>query len=413
MKLIPGLGLLLLLLMIAAIAGCERAQSQTPPPGAKPPPPEVFYTLPETKEITDYEDFTGHTEALKTVTVRSRVSGYLMKVNFVDGAEVKQNDVLFEIDSRPFTADLKNKEALVVQSERHNERLKSDYDRAQKTVASRSISQEQFDQYRFDYIESQSALQAAIASRDSSQLNVDFTKVLAPITGQVSRRLVDPGNLVLADNTPLTTVVSEDPIKGVFDVDEHTLLRVRRLVDNGTIKKDADSPVMLGLSDETEFAHKGAINFVDNQVDVQTGTLQFYGVFPNPDHFLTPGLFIRVRLPIGKPYQALVVPEASLGTDQGRKYVYVVNEKNEAIHTEVDVGAPYPGGRRVIEKGLRASDRIVASGLQRIARNGVIVVPKELKAETASKSEKSNTGEKSSKPPDQPPAAIAKPADNK
>lgn len=396
-------------MLLAAIAGCERAQSQTPAPGAKPPPPEVYYTLPETKEITDFEDFTGHTEALKTVTVRSRVSGYLMKVNFVDGAEVKQNDVLFEIDSRPFTADLKNKEALVVQSQRHSERLKSDFERAGKMLPTHAISQEQYDQYRFDYIESQSALQAAGASRDSSQLNVDFTKVLAPISGNVSRRLVDPGNLVLADNTPLTTVVSVDPIKGVFDVDEHTLLRVRRLVENGTIKKDADSPVMLGLSDETDFPHKGTINFIDNQLDVQTGTLQFYGVFPNPDHFLTPGLFIRVRLPIGKPYQALVIPESALGTDQGRKFVYVVNEKNEAIHTEVEVGAPYEGGRRVIEKGLKASDRIVASGLQRIARNGVTVVPKELKAEAASNSEKSNQAEKSS----QPPAALAKPADYK
>jgi multidrug efflux system membrane fusion protein len=143
---------------------------------------------------------------------------------------------------------------------------------------------------------------------------------------------------------------------------------------------------------------------------VQTGTLQFYGTFPNPDHFLSPGLFIRVRLPIGKPYQAIVIPEAALGTDQGRKFVYVINDKNAAIHTEVEVGAPYPGGRRVIEKGLTASDRIVVNGLQKIARNGAIVEPKELKAEASKKGDMPSQGDKSSKPPDQSPATIAKPA---
>jgi membrane fusion protein, multidrug efflux system len=368
-----------LLLMIAAIAGCERAQSQTPAPGAQPPPPQVYYTRPEAKQVTDFEDFTGHTEAVKTVQIRSRVSGYLVKVNFEDGAEVHEGEVLFEIDSRPFVADLRNKEALVAQSERHSQRLKSDYDRAKKMIASRTISQEQFDQYRFDYIESQSALQAATASRDISQLNVDYTKVLAPIAGKVSRRLVDPGNLVLADNTPLTTIVSEDPIYGYFDIDEHTLLKLRRLIEQGKIKKESDAPVSLALSDEPGFPHPGTINFVDNQIDAQTGTLRFRGVFNNHDHLLSPGLFIRVRLPVGLPHQALVIPESAVNTDQGRKFVWVVNEKNQATYTAVEVGAPYPGELRVIDKGLNTGDRVIVSGLQRVARSGLVVDAKELK----------------------------------
>ena len=231
------------LLMAVAVAGCERAQSQTQPP--PPKPPIVYYTQPQSQQITDFEDFTGHTEAVKTVQIRARVSGYLVKVNFEDGAEVKEGDVLFEIDSRPYVADLENKEALVAQNERHLQRLNSDYDRAQKMLASKAISQEQFDQYRYDDIEEQATLRAAKASRDLAQLNVDFTQVRAPISGKASRRLVDAGNLVIADTTALTTIVSEDPIYGYFDIDEHTLLRIRRLVEEGKIKSEADSPVRL------------------------------------------------------------------------------------------------------------------------------------------------------------------------
>jgi RND family efflux transporter MFP subunit len=386
MKTIPSHGVLLfaLLALTAAVAGCERAQSQTNPQGP-PPPPQVYYTLPEPQLITDYEDFTGHTEAVKMVTMRSRVSGYLVNVNFEDGAEAAKGTVLFEIDNRPFVADLANKEALVVQSERHVERLKSDYERAQRMVAGnpKSISQEQFDQYRFDYIEAQAALKAATASRDLSQQNVDWAKVVAPISGKLSRRMVDPGNLVVADNTPLTTIVTEDPIYGYFDVDEHTLLRLRRLIEQGKIKKDLDSPVTLALSDEDGFPHPGTINFVDNQVDTQTGTLRFRGVFKNGDRVLSPGLFIRVRLPIGEPHQALVIPESAINTDQGRKFVWVANAKNQATYTSIEAGAPYPGERRVVESGLNSGDRVIVTGLQRVLRSGMPVDAKELKPAAA------------------------------
>ncbi len=385
---IHGLLFVTMLAVLTAAAGCELRLSATPTtPQGPPPPPQVYYTLPEPQLITDYEDFTGHTEAVKKVDVRSRVTGYLLQVNFEDGAEVSKGDVLFEIDDTPFLADLANKEALVVQSQRHVERLKSDFDRAQRMVAAnpKSISQEQFDQYRFDYIEAQSALEAAIANRKLSKQNVDWSKIIAPISGKVSRRMVDPGNLVVADSagTLLTTIVTEDPIYGYFDVDEHTLLRLHRLIEQGKIKKDLDSPVSLALSDEEGFPHSGTINFVDNQVDTQTGTIRFRGVFKNSDRMLSPGLFIRARLPIGEPHQALVIPESAINTDQGRKFVWVVNAKNQATYTSIDVGAPYPGERRVIESGLNTGDRVIVSGLQRIARSGLVVAAKELKPSAA------------------------------
>ena len=400
------------------------------------------------KEVTDFEDFTGHTEAMKTVQIRARVSGYLVKVNFEDGAHVHKGDVLFEIDNRPYAADLENKEALVAQSERHLQRLKLDFDRAQSMLSSKAISQEQYDQYRYDYIEAQAALRAIMASRDTAQLNVNFTKVLAPIDGKTSRRLVDPGNLVVADTTPLTTIVTEDPIYGYFDIDEHTLLRIRRLIQEGKLTKEIDSPVRLEVSDETGFPHPGRIDFMDNQVDMQTGTLRLRGEFRNPvvtprgvaagsagpqdndngnaggsgnnaggsgngsgsvnfipsgngapptdstshnksnassgghqgrHRLLEPGMFIRVQMPIGEPHQALVIPEVALGTDQGRKYVLVVNAKNQAVHTPVTIGDPYPGERRVVESGLTTSDRVVVSGLLRVTKNNQLVDPKELK----------------------------------
>lgn len=373
--------LAVILLAVAVLAGCQNAQSQTPAPGGKPPPAEVYFSLPQSRQITDYEEFTGHTDALKTVQVRSRVSGYLVKLNFEDGAEVTKGQTLFEIDDRPYAADLANKEALVAVGERHAERLHSDYERAQKMVAQnpKSMSQEQYDQYRFDYIEALSTLRATKASRDIAQLNVDFTKVEAPISGKVSRRLVDIGNLVKADDTLLTTIVADDPIYGYFDIDEHTLLRIRRLVEEGKLKKDIDSPVSLALSDETGFPHKGTINFEDNQLDAQTGTLRFRGTFPNKDHLLSPGLFIRVQLPIGEAHSVLVVPDEAVQADQGRKFVWVVNDKNIATYTPVEVGPPNGESMRVIEKGLKPTDRVIVSGLQRVRPNAE-VTPKKQKA---------------------------------
>lgn len=381
-----------LLLLCAVVAGCQQAQSQTPGQMA-PPPPKVEYTMPQMKPVSDYEVFTGHTGANNTVDVKAQnVSGYLMKVDFEDGADVKEGQVLFEIDDHTYVADLANKEALVVQAQRHAERTKANFDRAdrekkeqeKKNNGVRSISQEQYDQYRFDWIEAEAALQAAIATRDYSKLNVGYTKVRAPLTGRVGRRMVDPGNFVTAGAaatgaTVLATIVADDPIYGYFDVDEHTVVRLRRLIEQGKIKSNQDLPVSLAIWDETGFPHPGAINFIDVRLDPQTGTTEFRGTFANHDHLLTPGLFIRVRLPVGAPHDALVIPEAALEIDQGRQFVYVINAKDEAVYTPVETGPQYPGEMRVIESGLKTSDRVVVSGLQRVVRSGMKVVPAEWK----------------------------------
>ena len=208
-----------------------------------------------------------------------------------------------------------------------------------------------------------------MANMATAKLNLTFTKVLAPFTGRISQRLVDPGNLIVADTTPLTTIVTEDPIYAYFFVDEHTLLRVRRLNEKNKVKsmQDTRPEVQLGLTDEgDEFPHKGTINFEDNQVDQQTGTLRLRGIFPNADRLLSPGLFVRIRLPIGQPHDALVIPEEALGTDQGRKFLYVVDDKNIAQYRPVTVGSAYGDGMRVVTEGLTAGERVVVNGLQRV-----------------------------------------------
>jgi RND family efflux transporter MFP subunit len=349
----------LLLLLCAVIAGCQKAQSQTPGQMA-PPPPKVEYTMPQMKPVTDYEVFEGHTAANNSVDVKAQnVSGYLMKVDFEDGADVKEGDVLFEIDDHTYVADLQNKEALVVQAQRHAERTKANFDRAEQEEKEqekknkggiRSISAEQYDQYRFDWIEAEAALQAAIATRDLSKLNVGYTKVRAPLSGRVGRRMVDPGNFVTAGAaatgaTVLATIVADDPIYGYFDVDEHTLVRIRRLIEHGKVKRNQELPVSLAIEDEYEtgFPHPGSINFIDVRLDPQTATNEFRGTFANHDHLLTPGLFIRVQLPVGAPHDAVVIPEAALAIDQGRQFVYVINANNEAVYTPVETGPQYPG----------------------------------------------------------------------
>jgi RND family efflux transporter MFP subunit len=355
---------LLVPLTLAAVVGCrEEQQPQMPPP----PPPEVLYTLPVAKEVTDYELFTGHTEAIKTVDIRARVTGYLDSVNFKDGAEVQKNDLLAEIDPRPYKAELARAEANRVQAEAHLKRLNLDLQRAMTLMARGAIGREEFDKISGDRAEASAMVGVAVAGRDSAQLNLDFTQVRAPLTGRISRRNVDPGNLVKADDTILTTIVSQDPMYAYFDVDERTILRLRRLFREGQLQATQEGavPVMLSLADEDNFSMKGTIDFVDNKVDPNTGTLWLRGVFTNPKRLLTPGLFVRIRLPVGKPHQAILIPEQALGRDQGQKFVYVVNDKDEVVYRHITVGRQHEG-LQVITDGIKPGDKVVVGGLQRI-----------------------------------------------
>src|SRR5262245_15032928 len=348
--------------------GCNNR----PPPVAPPKPPEVLVCLPVQKQVTDYEVFTGRTDAVEAVDVRARVTGYLDKVHFKDGDDVKQGQLLFEIDSRTYKAEYDKAEANVVLAEAHLRRLNADYTRAVTLLANKSLSREEFDKIAGDRNEAEASVGVAKASRDLAKLNLGFCKVTAPIGGRISRRLVNPGNLVKADDTVLTTIVDLDKMYAYFDVNERSLLRFRRLLREGKVKslRQTKIPVDMGLSDEGEaFPHEGVLDFADNKVDPTTGSLWVRGVFDNKDRFLSPGLFVRVRVPIGQPHDALLVPERALGTDQGRKFVYVVNSRNEVEYRPVKPG-PLHEGLRVIEQGLAADERVIVSGLQRV-RPGV------------------------------------------
>jgi RND family efflux transporter MFP subunit len=358
--------------------------------------PKVEVALPVTETVSDFEAFTGRFEAIYTVEIRARVTGYLGKVHFTDGIEVPEGELLFDIDPRPYETELNRTEATLNQAEAHQRRLDADQKRANGLYSRAAIGREEYDRILGDYSEAQAAVGVAKAARDMARLSLEFTKVRAPISGRLSRRLVDPGNMVQADVTPLTTIVSLDPLYVYFEVDERTLLRLRRLAREGKIKartSGAVIPIEVGLADEVDedtgdflFPHHGEIDFSDNKVDQATGTLQLRGKIANPKsqagtRVLSPGLFAHVRLPVGDPHPAILVPEQALARDQGQRVVYVVekvkevvkDERNKEKSVEVDKAfkrlvteKPYSKGWMVIEKGVKPGDRVVVSGLQRI-----------------------------------------------
>jgi RND family efflux transporter MFP subunit len=356
--------------------GCHRGGQQS----AAPKAPEVYVSQPVTREITDSDEFTGRTYAFRSVDVRARVTGYLNKVNFKEGADVKEGDILFEIDPRTYQAlfDAAKAQAGVAEANLKSARDKNERVKALAKQGPSAVSPQ-------DIVDAQSMEDQAAANwnvtkanLETAQLNLNFCKVIAPLAGRVSNQRIDPGNLVKQDDTVLTSIVAIDPIYVFYDVDERSLLHFRRLLRAGKIQsaRDIKYPVELALADEEGFPHKGTINFVDNQVDPTTGTLRIRADFPNPDKFMSPGQFARVRIPVGSPHPALLVADRALGTDQGQKFVYVVNGKNEVEYRKVRVGMA-ADGLRVIEEGLSAGERVVVTGLQRV-RQGAKVEPREV-----------------------------------
>jgi len=324
------------------------------------PPPEVKVSLPVVREVTDYEDFTGRTDAKLTVEVRARVTGYLSKINFKDGCEVKEGDVLFEIDAGPYQADFDRAVANLVLAEAHQKRLDSDYQRATSLLPRNAISKEEFDKIAGDRAEAAASTGVAKAARDLAELNLKYTRVIASIGGRISRRMMDPGNMVKADETTLTTIVSQDPIYAYFDVDERTLLRTHQIGVGGKVQ--------MGLSCEDGFPHEGTIDFVDNRVDSSTGTLRVRGVFPNHKRELSPGLFVRIRMPLGEPHRPMLIAEQAIATDQGQKFVYVVGSDNKVSYRPVKIGRLHEG-LRVITGGIDARDHVIVGGVQRVRPN--------------------------------------------
>jgi RND family efflux transporter MFP subunit len=367
-----------------------------PPPASSTSPTKVNVSLPIVREIRDYEDLTGRTDAISTVDIRARVSGYLMEVNFKDGdmvekddptkkvgADGKPNKPLYLIDPRPFLADLDRAKGEVERLQGQKKLLDIEVERYYRLVTQRAASQDDLDNYLGQQAENLGALKAAQAQQERSQLNLDFTRVTAPISGKISRTLVTPGNLVTADTTLLTTIVSIDPIYVYFNLEEPTLLRIREMLRAGEFKarniNEVEIDVFLANDAQRRKPFKGRLDFANNVVDPMTGTITLRGLLPNPfkmpdqPPLLLPGMFIRLRLPLSEPHRALLVADRIIGTDQGQKYLFVLDGENKVVYRRVTLGQ-LEGGLRAINTGLQPDDRVVVSNLQRL-RPGIEVEP--------------------------------------
>jgi RND family efflux transporter MFP subunit len=355
--------------------GCSRAPSESL---SVPLPVTVSYPI--EREVTDYSDFTGRTAAVDSVELRARVWGYLEKVNFKEGAIVQKGDVLFEIDPLSYQAVHSQAEGDLAAAEALLNRLEADFARAELLIRTKVISREEYDKVVGDRSQAVASRAARHAAVERAKLDLGYTKVTAPISGRVSRYVVTVGNLVQSGDqgggTLLTTIVSVDPMYVYFDVDEHTALRVRQLVREGKSDspREGGFPVSLGLANEKGFPHQGTINFVENQVNPKTGTIRLRGVFPNEDQVLLPGLFARVRTPLGRPHKAILVSERALDTDQGQKILYVVSDENEVTSRAVKLGA-LQSGLREITDGLKPGEKVIVEGVQNV-RPGEVVEPK-------------------------------------
>ena len=361
----------------AAMVGCQPATSQVAPSE----PPAIPVSHPIERDITDYVDYTGRTDAVNSVSIVPRVTGYIVKIPFQEGEDVKKGELLFEIDPRPYKAQLDQAQG---QLNLYRAQLKlaiANYDRAKllaKTPG--AISAMDVDAYRAQQAEADAALLAAEASLEVYDLNLSFTKVTSPIDGRVSRYYLTLGNLVNQDQTLLTTVVSLDPMYAYFDVDEPTVLQVRRAINEGKIKPRSSGheiPVLMGLQGEEGFPHRGTINFFNNQINSATGSLAARGLFHNATPpggvpLLSPGMFVRIRLPIGSAHPALLVIDRAVGSDQGLKFVYVVDDHNMIQYRRVTTGPLQDDGLRVIVDGLKAKESIVIGGLQQVRPRMVI-----------------------------------------
>ena len=364
-------------LAVAPLVACGADEASH----AAPPPPTVEYVLPIQREIVDWDEFTGRLEAVESVDVRARVSGYLESIHFEDGQVVEQGDLLFVIDPRPFQAELDMRVAEMEQLRVARDLAATNVERGRKLLESRAIAAEDVDVRESALAEAGAALLAAQARVDAAKLDVDFTHVTAPIAGRISDHFVSVGNLISggdAQSTLLTTIVTMDPIHARIEADESTVLSYLRLNAAGKRQsaRDYEAPVQLGLADEDDFPHAGVIDFVDNRFDAGTATMRARARIPNPDGLLLPGMFARVRIMGEAPRTALLVPDKAVQTDQTMRYVLVVGDGDVVQYRPVEVGTLTEDGLREVRQGLEATDRVVAGGLF-AARPGVVVSPRE------------------------------------
>jgi multidrug efflux system membrane fusion protein len=366
-------GTTLLIAWAITSTGCRPA---APPP---PPPPAVTVAAVPVREVTEWDEFTGRIEAVDAVEIRPRVSGYIRRVAFPEGKEVRKGEVLFEIDPRPYQADLDRAEAQLEQAKTGAALAQREVQRAQKLVDVQAISREEFDTRNSAESQGVAEVRVAEAAVATARLNLEWTQVRSPIAGRVSNALVTAGNLVQAGPptaTLLTTVVSLDPVYVYFTGDEQTYLKYSGLARAGTrpSSRDVRNPIYLGLADEDgQFPHKGYVDFVDNRLDPQTGTIRARAVFDNKDRLFTPGLFARLKLIGSGKYKAALVLDRAIGTDQDKKFVLVLKPDSTVDYRSIEPGRVIDG-LRVVTKGLNEGERIVINGLQRV-RPGMKVTP--------------------------------------
>lgn len=364
--------------------GCQNNSAQQQ---QAPPPPAVTIAPVTRQEIVEWEEFTGRTEAVETVEVRPRVSGHIQEVRFQSGQLVKKGDVLFVIDPRWQKAEYDQREAEYQQAKVRLETAEREAKRIDGLLANKAMSLEEAEARQARFNEAKAGLLAAEAARNFAKLDLDFTEIRAPIDGKVSRAMVTAGNYIsgLAGNaTLLTTIVSVDPVYVYADLDENSLLKFSSLVqEKKVLMVDGKVPVQLQLGDEKEFTRHGHIESLDNRLDAGTGSILLRAVFPNVDQRIVPGLFARIRVPLSERYEALLIEEKAIGTDQGQKFVLTLSSTNTVQYRSVKLG-PVIDGKRIVRSGLNPGEEIVVNGLARV-RPGMPVSPERQVAATQSK----------------------------
>lgn len=360
------------LLLLLTVVGCSEPNQYV-----APPPPEVTVAYPLTEEVSDFIEFTGTTQAIYTVNLRARVNGYLQSINFTDGATVEKGDLLFVIEPEPFEAELASAQANLQKAEAALKLAEAEVKRTTPLVQRGALPQQELDIKIADQATAEANVAAAKASLRQAELNLSYTKIVAPISGRIGRRMVDVGNLVQSEQTELTTIQSFDPIYAYFTVSESDVLRLLELQGNtdSSNLQENQTPIALALGQEEGFPHLGMLDFSDLGVDPATGTQLRRAVFANEDHSLLPGLFVRLRLQVGAPTPQLLVAERAIATDQRGEYLLVVNKEDVVEYRPVDLGINVQG-YRVVKDGVSAGERVVINGLQR-ARPGAKVTPQE------------------------------------
>jgi len=357
---------------------CAALLSACAPPQSPPPPPtKVTVQPPQLATVTNWDEYPGHLEAVEMVEIRPRVTGYIDSIHFQDGAEVKAGELLFVIDPRPYQAELDQAQARSQESETRLELARNDFKRADSLRGTKAISEEEYDSRSKVVRESEASLAAARASEATARLNLDYTQIKAPVSGKIGRRLVTVGNFVqLQGNggaaTVLATLVSLDPIYCYFDVEEAAFRTYR---SNAKVAEAGSGGLAceLALVNDAGFAHRGRLDFFDNQVNPQTGTIRLRAVFENADRTLVPGMFANLRILAGPPEQTLLVPDVAVLSDQGYRFVYVANAENKVETRSIKIGRAH-GPLRAVISGLTREDRVIVNGLMLLRPDAKVVV---------------------------------------